>query len=374
MSLKLNGSTGFLEYAGRLVNSFPCSLMVWVSSDAGGTGQMWIAQQQSNANRAVAGWLDGNGTSKYAYVQNPGGGGSAALTAAPHPNSTMRLAVAVFHSPTSATMYYGSAVGQTSSMAATDDLSNHNRFTVGAWHLNSAAAALFTNGSVAEPHVFSVDLTDDDVADLLADDVKPEELAGWVDGWTLKDHAADGNYVSITGTRTLVAAGGVTASAQPHPISRTAPSALTGTVAAAADVASGAMAIAASSMTGTVAAADDVASGAMSLAGVSALTGTVAMDDALASGAMSSVAPATIVSGQFKSTETKLPIGAATLAHAVVLRVSDRHPAASVAAPTTDIDSRMTITGAGLTAGVAYLLVAWNVDGTLAGVERLVAA
>ncbi len=191
-------------------------------------------------------------------------------------------------------------------------------------------------------------------------------------GYKLTSGAA-GNYTPVSAVvteasrtfRTLTLAFAPAASASPD---------VSGTVVADDGVASGAMGILTSSMTGTVAADDSVASGTMAIAGLSAITGTVIADDAMASGALGVTVPATIISGEFKSTSTKSLVGAATFDHAVLLRVSDRHPATSVAAPTTASDSRMTITSVGMTAGVDYMLVVWNVDGTLAGVEKVTAA
>ncbi len=233
MALKLNGSTGYLEYPDKIVTGFPFSMMMWVSTDSGGAGQFWLAQSQSNADRYAAAWLDANGSTKYANYRNPGSGDSATKTSSPIPSSTMRLAVVVFASTTSRTIYFGDNTTQAVSTASvTDSTSNHDRVTVGAWHYNGNSPSLFTNGNVAEAHFFNVALTSTDVGNLLADSVKPEAITGWVDGWTFKDYSAGGTYTSLGGTRTMTAVGGVsTSTATPsHPISRNVDVTITGIV------------------------------------------------------------------------------------------------------------------------------------------------
>lgn len=138
--------------------------------------------------------------------------------------------------------------------------------------------------------------------------------------------------------------------------------------------ASGSLAPNASNVTGSVTLDDTVASGSLQIAGVSNIAGTVTLDDVAGSGGMGSAGSATIVSQPFKSTVTAQLMPNTTLAHAVVLRVSDRYPAVSIPSPVTGSDSRLTINSAGLTAGVDYMLAVWNVDGSLAGIQKVTAA
>ena len=229
MAVKLDGTTAYLEHNAKVVSAFPFSMMVWVSADAGGTNMAWIAQQQSNADRHAMSWIDANGTSKYATFRYPGNSQTATKTTAPNPAAALNLAVAVFTSTTSITLYFGSSTGVTVVSSAIDDTTNHDRLTVGAWHHNSGAAGLFCNGSVAEAHIFNVALTATDVTNLLADSVKPEAITGWVDGWMLNPSgsagsAAPATFTSIGGTRTLTTVGTATVSAQAHPISRSSSS------------------------------------------------------------------------------------------------------------------------------------------------------
>lgn len=221
MALKLNGSTGYLEMAAKVIGAYPFSMSIWVSKD-GGSGQFWMMQGQSNADRYISAWLDGNGTSAYATTRNPAAGDNATLSTSPNPNATMRLVVVTFLNASSRKFHYAGSTA-TSTVARTDDIASHDRVVIGALHHNGTAASLFCNGSVAEPHFYNVELSSGQIAALLADTTKPEATTGWFDGWTLKDFEASGNYVSIGGSRTLVASGSVVASGQPHPIARTSP-------------------------------------------------------------------------------------------------------------------------------------------------------
>lgn len=223
MALKLNGSTGYLEYPNKLVGSFPMSMLVWVAHDVTNVQNFLITQSQSNADRyASAFLLNDFGNTKLATHRNPSNSISASKNTAPHPDATMKLAVAVFESTTSRRIYFGSNTPGTDTATSVDDIVNHDRCVVGAKHDNSAAPSDFLNGSVAESHWFNIALSDAQVASLLADTVKPEAISGWVDGWTFTDYNAGGTYTSIGGSRTMTAVGGVTASALPHPITRTA--------------------------------------------------------------------------------------------------------------------------------------------------------
>lgn len=224
MALAFDGTTGYLEHAAKVVSGFPCSFMCWVSSSVPSLAQFWAVQQQSNADRWAGVWHDANGVSIYGSLRNPGGGSLAIQNGSPSPDGTMRLAVAVFTSTTSRKVYFGNSTGSSVDTASvTDDITNHDRFVVGAQHYNSSAATNFLKGSIAEPHIFNVALTSGDVTNLLADSVKPEAITGWVDGWILKTYDGTGNYTSIGGSRVLVASGGVSQSGLAHPISRTTP-------------------------------------------------------------------------------------------------------------------------------------------------------
>lgn len=221
MTIKLNG--GYLEMDARLVSSLPCTFLAFTSS-AANAAQMWVAQQQSNAQRAIALWLDANGSSKYAYVQNPGSSATASKNGTPDPvSSALQMAAAVFASPTSRTAYYGSSVGATNTDNQADNLATHDRFTVGCWHYNGAGPALTMHGEVAETHAYNRAVTPAELDEVRAGTKRPEEIAGHVTGWTFKDFRPSGEYLSMDGLYTLTAHGDVTAGTLAHPVNRTTP-------------------------------------------------------------------------------------------------------------------------------------------------------
>jgi hypothetical protein len=214
--IALNGSSQYLEFNTQVVSAFPFTLVCWVAQNASGSSQFVIAQQQSNGDRYAAAWLDANGTTKYGNLRNPGNSDNASKTSSPHPSASLQLMVAVFTSTTSRTVYFGDNTGATSTTSMTDDISNHDRITIGAWHYNSGAAGLFLNGAVTEAHIFNTALSSSDVTTLLT--TKPEEVAGWVDGWILSSNS---DLTSIGGTRTLTAVGSPTTASLTLPYTRT---------------------------------------------------------------------------------------------------------------------------------------------------------
>jgi hypothetical protein len=148
-------------------------------------------------------------------------------------------------------------------------------------------------------------------------------------------------------------------------------SGIAGTVTLDDTAASGGLLVSASLVTGTVTLDDIAASGSAQAAG-NLMTGGVTLADTVATGGLGN-GTATIVSQQFKSTETKLPLALTTLGRAVLLGL-DGTVAANVPAPVTGSDARLTINSAGMTAGVDYMLAAWNVDGSLSGIQKVTAA
>ena len=347
MAVKLDGSTAYLEHAAKIVSGFPFSMMVWASQDSGGTSQAMLSHQQSNADRHALLWLDANGTSKYATLRNPGNSVSAVQTAAPNPTSTMQLAVAVYTSASSRTIYFGTSTGVTETTSMTDDITNHDRLTVGCWRYNGGVAGLFLNGSAAEAHFFNAALTSGNVTNLLADSVKPEAITGWVDGWILKPSGAAGSaapasFLSIGGTRTLTTVGTATISAQAHPISRVAAAILSGTVYL-----------------------DDVApSGSFYGAGSSVLSGVVYLDDVGVSGSMG-IAPGTLTSEPLRLNNGFL-LASVTLAFVSVYNLAGDLVVRQTNV-TTNASGIFTITASGILSGIFYR-VDWE---TAAGQRRM---
>lgn len=221
MAVAFNGSTGYLEFGGAIVTSFPFSMLCWVSRDGSVVDdvQMWMMQGDSDSDRYAAFLMVGaDSSNKRAVIRQPGNSyfgsspsGSATVDA------TLRLAVAVFTSTTSRKMYFGDATaGGEDTTSITDDLSNHDRIVIGGRRYNSGSFAQPTNGSIAEAHFYNVALSDANVTSILGG-ATPESISGWVDGWTLLNATS---LTSIGGSRTLTLTGGVTTSGKTHPVSR----------------------------------------------------------------------------------------------------------------------------------------------------------
>jgi hypothetical protein len=221
MPITLNGTTGYLEHGAKIVSGYPCSMVIFGTRASSSGSQFWIAQQQSNNNRYLAGWHLDSSDGKYATAAIIGNNDGAGKATAPNTSTTaLKMMTVVFTSAISRTIYFGDSSGVTSTASITDEVTNHDRCTIGALHYNSGAAAFFSNGAFAEAHWFNTALTTGQIDAMIADTTKPEDTTGWVDGWTLKDYEAGGTYTSIGGTRTMTAVGGVSSSALAHPLSR----------------------------------------------------------------------------------------------------------------------------------------------------------
>jgi hypothetical protein len=210
-------STQYLEYGGKLVSSLPCTIIGWVRRTVDtGLGQFWASQCQSNADRYMAAWM-GSNFNNFATLFNPGNGSSAVQTTPA--DSTFRLFMAVFTSTTSRVMYFDSTTeGTVDTGSLTDDITNHNRIVIGAFHHNSNSPSLYLSGSIAEVHFYARALGDSDFTALSTAATLPEDVADWVDGWTLGDNTT---LTSLGGTRTLTAYGSPSTSGTAHPLTLT---------------------------------------------------------------------------------------------------------------------------------------------------------
>lgn len=218
MSLALNGSTGYLVHGARIANSFPFTMTIWVAGSTAVSNQVAIMQGQSNGDRAAMGWFTNFGANKEAYLRNPGVNNAAQKATTPNLNAaTMQLMMVIFESLTSRKVYFGSNVESTNAAAMLDDISNHDRVTIGAYWINSAGApSIWLNGSVAEAHFYSRALDDTDY-DSLAAGALGETRANWIDGFPMRDTT---DLVSVGGGRSLTLVGGVTNSGIAHPVTR----------------------------------------------------------------------------------------------------------------------------------------------------------
>jgi hypothetical protein len=77
-----------------------------------------------------------------------------------------------------------------------DDIADHNQVLIGA-HQQRQCSCLLAKGDLAEVHFIAGVVTTEDYDAMLAGTIKPEELAGWVNGVILKVYAAD--HISADG-------------------------------------------------------------------------------------------------------------------------------------------------------------------------------
>ena len=225
MALKLNGTSGYLQYPNKVASTYPFSMMLWVNTPYTGAAQQFINQAQSTAARSSSGWLDANGATVYAQTGVPDGSSGAAQLSPTLSTSSLKVMLVVFVSASTRRIYYNSSTPGVQTYGSVDDSINYDVTTIGAIQTNNIAATGFAVASIAEAHFFNVALTDADYT-TLAGGALPETVSGWVDGWSLQTYSAGGTYNSLGGTRTLTAYGGVTQSSAAHPLTRTAPASL----------------------------------------------------------------------------------------------------------------------------------------------------
>jgi hypothetical protein len=145
--------------------------------------------------------------------------------------AAVRLKAVVFTTSQTRAAYYGSDVEATETFggARVNHFPGHDKFVIGGlW--NGSAYVPSLKGNIGEVHLIAGSLTDADYNAVSSGSLRPEELAGWIDGFALKDYSAGGTYTSIGGGRVLTAVGGVSASGQPHPVARVSAGAFAGAI------------------------------------------------------------------------------------------------------------------------------------------------
>lgn len=367
MTLKLNGVDAYLGLNAPVISTFPQSMAMWVSCDGANAtngDQYWINQSTAAVDRYIGAWTDSGRINRYTTQRNIGDGASAAKNTAPNLDATLRLVVAVFESTSKRTLYFGDNTGVSETTAKPDNLALHDRTTLGAIRYFNGGTYAFANGQIAEAHFYNAALTAADVAALVAKTVKPEDVkqadgitSAWVDGVTLESYRSDGQYASLTGSRTFVAAGGVTAGTATHPVNRNATINLVGTNCTQANTSSA----------GSVTVTPPVA-GVVNLAG-----SNCAQSNACSTGAVSvTQATATVTSEAFYNWSKVLQANV-TIPNVVVLRM-DRSVALSLANQVTSGAGVLSITSASLVAGTNYMLATFNADGSARGFKKYTAA
>jgi len=208
MSVRLNGSTGYLVLNAGIVTSLPFYIAFYASRNSDtGTTQMWAAQSQASSDKYayVACLSNGNALCGYGWTGNSDG----ATKVGPTLNATMRVGLGAFQAA-GRQLWYGDTTEGVSTNAGTDQVSSHDTFTIGAILLNGGAASSFASADIAEVHIYTGTPTDSDYTAFAAATSSgnyPENLPNWVDGWRLEDTT---DLTSIGGTRTLTLNGGVT--------------------------------------------------------------------------------------------------------------------------------------------------------------------
>jgi hypothetical protein len=218
MALTFNGTTGYLEMAAKVVSAFPYTILVVVNPTSNGNAQFIAAQGQSNADRYGALWLDSAGSSAYANLRNPGNGDNATNAYGDWTAGGFYVGTAAFISTTSRKLSLINSTQYSNTTSLLDDTTNHDRFTIGSFHTNSASPSLFFQGDLGEVHIFNTagGLSSANVQSVIDEltsagsGTLPENLSGWVDGWKL---TTTSDLTSIGGSRTLTLNGGVTNSA-----------------------------------------------------------------------------------------------------------------------------------------------------------------
>jgi len=118
-------------------------------------------------------------------------------------------------------------------------------------------------------------------------------------------------------------------------------------------------------------------SAAGSVSGLPSISGSASQAlAAFVQSAAGTVTTPSIVLGPFAN-NTGLLSGLLTnhgIAHAVVLRASDRNPTLSLGGLSTDASGYLTIASTSLVVGTAYMVPTWNADGSAAGIKRAVAS
>lgn len=219
--ITFDGSSQYLELADKVVGAYPLTLVLWLAAPLDGSGEAKaIVQGSTTADAFQAGGFENFNNNKTATDRTAAGGSFvSSRSATPHiSSSAFGLLVAVIEA-TQQTVYYNSNSGTTNPSSPAQVFSDLNRFLVGAAR-RSSGVLQYAKMTACEAHVFSAALTSSDVTTLLT--TPPEEVAGWVDGWTL---ATNSDLTSIGGTRTLTAVGSPTTGSLTLPYTRTSSSA-----------------------------------------------------------------------------------------------------------------------------------------------------
>jgi len=353
MALRFDGVDDFLELAGLICSATGYTMAIMVATDKTGAGSEQVCIAQGSTTNDAFMTVGFNGSSENKYATDRGEGvGSSTTQKSTSPNissSTFGWLFGLFESNSSRSVGFGSSALVNTTGASGQNYSHLNRCLVGATR-RSAGLLHYAKADLAEAHFFNVVLSGTNMDDLVAGSVLPEDVSGWVDGWTLAAFESGGTYTSIGGSRTMTASGGVIVSPLSHPITRTP----------------------IPTLAGTITLDDFTLSGAFATGALSQLSGGITLDAFALSGVMG-LAPGRIDSNPFKNwTGTLLP--GVTIPKLVFMRLSDMVTVLTLTSQTTAGDGVLTVTNAALTPGTTYVVVCANADGSALGAEVYTAA
>ena len=211
MALRFNGTDGNLSLGAALRTTLPQSIVMYAGG-ASPKGDFFLHRQLGSGDASFHGQFISGGNVAYTGT----GDSKTATATGTWPTSSFAIFGFVFGSTSSRKLYYNSATPGVDTASQSTDASTFNSFTIG--DISATPTANAARADIAEVHFFSTELTDANMTALLGG-TKPEDIAGWIDGWQLKNTT---DLTSMGGTRTLTLNGGVTNSALTHPVSRVA--------------------------------------------------------------------------------------------------------------------------------------------------------
>ena len=227
--ITFDGSSQYLEFADKVVSAYPLTFVLWLAAPLDGSGDAGaIGHGSTTADAIQRGGFINSSNEKFATDRTAAAGSfSVVRSASPNIGSaSYGLLVAVLEA-TRQTVYYNSSSGTTITSSPAQVFADLNRFNIGVSR-RSSGLLNYAKMTACEAHVFNTALTSSDVTTLLT--TKPEDVAGWVDGWTLANNST---LTSIGGTRTLTATGSPTTASLTLPYTRVSAPTLTAPTGAA---------------------------------------------------------------------------------------------------------------------------------------------
>lgn len=221
--LSFDGVDDFLEHTSALVTSHPLFMAVLVAAPLNGSGEnVCLAQGSTTADAFYTAGFVNFSDNKYC-TERTTATGSVRKDRAEAPqisNTVPRWLFVYFGSSTDRRVAFGGSTFTTDTTAVSGTgITAMNRTLVGATRRDSGLLH-YAKADIGEAWIGNALPSSTQLDELVAGTRLPENLTGVVDGWYLNAFEAGGTYTSHTGTRTMTASGGVSASGITHPISR----------------------------------------------------------------------------------------------------------------------------------------------------------